>query len=121
MADEPFSFTTSPRSKAGVTILKISGPLTLKHIFGFQIDFRAMKPPILILDLTDCAYMDSAGLGLLMNQYVACQSGKRRLLITGANYRIQALFELTKVSSILQQYPTTEAAEASLQDLTRAI
>ena len=121
MADEPFCFTTSPRSKAGVSIVKISGPLTLKHLFGFQEAFRAMKPPILILDLAECIYMDSAGLGLIMNQFVSCQNGKRRLILTGVNYRVQALLDLTKVSSVLEQFSSTEVAEASLQDLTRAI
>lgn len=121
MTDEPFSYTTSPGFKAGVTILKIIGPLTLNHIFTFQVDFRAMKPPTLIVDLTDCGYMDSAGLGLLMNQYVSAQAGKRKFLLAGANNRIQSLMELTRVSTILQVYPTLADAEAEIQPLTRAV
>ena len=32
-----------------------------------------MQPEALIVDLTDCTYMDSAGLGLIMNYYVSAQ------------------------------------------------
>lgn len=121
MTDEPFSYTTSLGAKTGVTVLKVTGPLTLTHLFTFQSAFREMKPPILIMDLSDCRYMDSAGLGLIMNQFVSAANGKRRFIVTGANSRIQALMELTKVSTILTMYPTTADAEADLQPLTRAV
>ena len=121
MHDEPFSYATSPGSKTGVTVLKLSGPLILRHIFSFQAAFREMKPPILIMDLSDCRYMDSAGLGLIMNQFVSATNGKRGFIVTGANYRIQSLMELTKVSTILTMYRSTAEAEANLLPLTRAI
>lgn len=121
MTDEPFSYDTTPGSKMGVTILKLFGPLTLTQLFTFQGAFREMKPPTLIMDLSDCRYMDSAGLGLIMNQFVAASNGKRGFIVTGANERIQALMELTKVSTVLTLFPTTAEAEASLQPLTRAI
>jgi anti-sigma B factor antagonist len=121
MADAPFSYTTTPGSKSGVTVLKITGPLTLTHLFTFQAAFREMKPSTLIMDLSDCRYMDSAGLGLIMNQFVSAANAKRGFIVTGTNNRIQSLMELTKVSTILRMYPTTAQAEASLQPLTRAI
>ncbi len=60
MSDTLFSYTTAPGSKDGTTVLKITGPLTLASIFDFQNEFRQMKPQLLIVDLTECPYMDSA-------------------------------------------------------------
>jgi anti-anti-sigma factor len=68
---------------------------------------------LLILDLTDSPYMDSAGLGLLMNYYVSAEKNGRKLLLAGANERIQALLQMTRVNLILRNYPTAAEAEAS--------
>ena len=95
-------------------ILKLSGPLTISTIFGFQDQLRAMTPQVLIVDLSETPYMDSAGLGLIMNYFVSAQSHGRKMLLAGVNDRIKALFEMTKVSGVLSQFPTVEAAEASL-------
>jgi anti-anti-sigma factor len=114
MSDAPFSYATSAGAKDGTTVVKLSGPLTLASIFGFQNEFRAMKPPVLIVDLSDCPYMDSAGLGLLMNQFVSAQGSHRHFLLSAVNERIESLFELTQVSAVLKRFPTVEEAEASI-------
>ena len=55
-----------------------------------------MTPQVLILDFSETPYMDSAGLGLVMNSYV-WRSG-RKLLLAGVNERVSELFEdLTRV------------------------
>ena len=114
MSDAPFSYTTSPGAKDDTTVVKMDGPLTLASIFGFQNEFRAMKPLVLIVDLSDCPYMDSAGLGLLMNQFVSAQGSHRHLLLAAVSERIESLFELTQVSAVLKRFPTVEEAEASI-------
>lgn len=95
-------------------ILQLVGPLTLSTIFGFQDEFRAAKPQVLIVDLSKTPYIDSAGLGLLMNYYVSAEHNGRKLLLAGLNHRIVAMLEMTKVQGVLKSFPTVEAAEASL-------
>lgn len=95
-------------------ILQLVGPLTLSTIFGFQDEFRATKPQVLIVDLSKTPYIDSAGLGLLMNYYVSAEHNGRKLLLAGLNHRIVAMLEMTKVQGVLKSFPTVEAAEASL-------
>lgn len=72
-----------------------------------------MKAPCLILDLSGVPYMDSAGLGVLMNGYVSAQNNHREFLLTGVNERVQALLEMTKVDRILRIYQSVESAEAA--------
>ena len=112
MPDEPMKFILRPGSRDGVEILSISGPFTLGNMFEFQRALQEMRPPYLIFDISQVPYMDSAGLGLLVNFYVASQKNGRKMAVVGVTPRIMALFEMTKVDSLLKVYPTVEAAEA---------
>jgi anti-sigma B factor antagonist len=114
MRDEPLTVTAAPGSSEGLTILRLKGPLTLPNTFDFQKDLAQRKPAVLIIDLTESPYMDSAGLGLLMNYYVSAERNGRKLLLAGANDRITALLHTTKVHLILKNYATAAEAEASV-------
>jgi anti-anti-sigma factor len=59
-------------------------------------------------------YMDSAGLGLIMNYYVSAEDGGRKILLACVNERVQALLQMTKVDGVLKSFRTVEEAEASL-------
>jgi anti-anti-sigma factor len=106
------SFTQRPGSRDGVQILSLSGPFTLGNMFALQRELQQMHVPYLIFDITEVPYMDSAGLGLLVNTFVSAQKNGRKIAVAGATPRIMTLFEMTKVDNILPQYPTAEAAEA---------
>ena len=114
MPDSAFSFTTTPGRQDNTLILKLNGPLTLSSMFTFQNDFRAISVPVLIVDLSASPYMDSAGLGLIMNKHVSSETHGSKFLVAGVNDRIDALLELTRVKPLLVIYPTVEAAEDSL-------
>jgi anti-anti-sigma factor len=111
MPDAPMTFTKRPGSRDGVEILSLSGPFTLGNMFELQRALQEMHPPYLIFDISQVPYMDSAGLGLLVNFYVAAQKNGRRMAVVGATPRLMALFEMTKVDSLLKLYPTVEDAE----------
>jgi anti-anti-sigma factor len=114
MRDEPFSYTFTPGQSEGTTILKLVGPLTISTMFGFQDKLRSTQAKVLIVDLSETPYMDSAGLGLIMNYYVSAQDHGRKLLLASVNDRVSALFEMTKVQGVLTKFPTIAEAEASL-------
>jgi anti-anti-sigma factor len=113
MPDEPMTYTQRPGSRDGIEILSLSGPFTLGNMFEFQRVLQELRPLYLIFDITQVPYMDSAGLGLLVNYYVAQQKNGRKMAVVGATPRIITLFEMTKVDSLLQLYPTVEAAEGA--------
>lgn len=114
MQDRELSFSSVNGAKDGVLIVALNGPLLLGNMFDFQSALRELKPPCLILDLSNVPYMDSAGLGVLMNYYVSAQNNHRKLLIVGVSERIKALLEMTKVDKILRLYSSLEAAETAL-------
>jgi len=114
MRDEPLSHSSSAGRRDGTLILKLSGPLTISTMFGFQNEFRVMTPQVMLLDMSEVPYMDSAGLGIIMNYYVSAMDHGRKLLLVGVNHRVTELFHMTKVEGVLSSFPTVEAAEASL-------
>ena len=111
---EVLTYTLRDGRSDGMTVLALAGPLTLSTLFSFQNEFRAMKPKVLILDLSGTPYMDSAGLGLIMNYYVSAQDSGRKILLACVNERVQALLQMTKVDGVLKSFRTVEEAEASL-------
>jgi anti-anti-sigma factor len=111
MADTALTYTSTNGSKDGTIILTLVGPLTLSNMFAFQGPFRSMKPPCLILNMAGVPYMDSAGLGLLTNYFVAAQDEGRKFLMAGVSERILSLLQMTKVDQVLKLYPSVEAAE----------
>jgi anti-anti-sigma factor len=106
------TYHLSDGAKPGIKVVTLEGPMTIGNMFGLQNDLRALKPPCLIVDLSAVPYMDSAGLGVIMNSFVSAQGGGRKLILTGVSDRVRALLEMTKVDSVLVIRDTVAAAEA---------
>jgi anti-sigma B factor antagonist len=114
MDDAPLNYSRAAGGREGLVVIKLTGPLTLKNIFAIQKDLMVDPPQLTIFDLTDVPFMDSAGIGVLINYYVSAEKHGRRMALAGVNQRIDALLELTKVRNLLRTFPTTTEAEAQV-------
>lgn len=94
-------FDVAPEASAEFTKILVSGPITLNNMFGLQTTLRSQSATTLVLDLTEVPYVDSAGLGAIINAHVSAQHRGGRLLLTGVNDRVRKLFQMTKVESVL--------------------
>lgn len=112
MRDEPLRWTARPGSRDGVTVLELDGPLTLVNIFEFQRVLVEITPALTVVDLARVPYMDSAGLGVLINFYVSAEKNGRRTALAGANDRVEALLDMTRVRELLRSVNTVDDAEA---------
>jgi anti-anti-sigma factor len=113
MHDQELTYALLDGPKEGLLILELTGPVTLGNLFGFQDYLRAQQPAAMIIDMTNVPYMDSAGLGLILNFYVSAEKAGRRLSLAAVNQRIMALFQLTRVDTVLALHPTVDAAIAT--------
>lgn len=104
----------SQGAREGQKILSLRGPLTIQTTFDFQNAVRTETSPILIIDLTEVSYVDSAGLGALVGALVTGQKANRQVAFVGANSRVKALMDMTKVSQLFRLYATVEDAQANL-------
>lgn len=114
MTAESLTLESVPGQAPGSRILRLTGPLTLSSLFDFQNALRADPPALLILDLTSVPYMDSAGMGAIINYFVSCQRHGRKLVVAGVNGRVMELFKMTKVDGLLTLTPTVAEAEAAV-------
>ena len=108
--DYTFRTTANPRC----TVLTLRGALTLRHIFALQPQLQAIDADLLIIDCTGLEYMDSAGLGVIVNFYVSQSNSGRKIVLVGISDRVWALFTSTRVDQFFPRFATVEEAESSL-------
>jgi anti-sigma B factor antagonist len=111
MLEQNFHIADIPGSREGIRILRLTGPLTLPNLFGFQSQVRADNSRALILDFTSVPLADSAGVGALVAAYVTRQRDARSLGLVGVNQRIHNALEVTRVESFFNFYETIAEAE----------
>jgi anti-sigma B factor antagonist len=100
--DEPLIFEQREGKSPGTRVFRLSGPLTLKNLFAFQDALRGEpQPRTTVIDLSGVPYMDSAGMGALINYYVHCQKEGAALVVAGVSSRVMELFKMTRVDSII--------------------
>ena len=114
MADSPLQIEDGPGAKEGTRVLKLSGPLTLQNLFGFQSKVRADSSRLLILDFTAVPLADSAGIGALVGAYVSRQKDGRKLGLVGVNQRILHALEVTRVENFFKFFGTVAEAEQDM-------
>jgi anti-anti-sigma factor len=111
--DAPLTLEHREGKLPGTRIVVLNGPLTLRNIFELQTLLRTPPEPTLsILDLSSVPYMDSAGMGLIVNHYVHCQALGNRMVAVGVSPRVMELFKITRVDTVVPRAKTVDAAEA---------
>ncbi len=108
---ETLQVESRPGAAPGTRILKVIGSLTLSCCFEFQDQLRADTSPCLILDMTDVGFVDSSGIGCLVNGYISHHMAGGRLVLAGVNKRIRETLEETRVQQFFSVYDTVEQAE----------
>jgi anti-anti-sigma factor len=96
----------------GTTLLRLHGPLLLGNFFPLQTMVRADSSNLLIIDVSDMPYIDSAGIGCLVGAHVSRENSGRKLIIVGANDRLLTSLKVTKVEQLFKLAPTVEQALA---------
>jgi len=97
---------------SGSAIIRLHGPLLLGNFFPLQSMVRSDTSSLLIIDLADMPYIDSAGIGCLVGAHVSRQGSGRRLVLVGANERLLTSLKVTKVDNLFTFAPTVEQARA---------
>ena len=113
MYNEPLTFEVVPGSSAETRIFRLHGPITLANLFEFQKVLMGGAEKLTIIDFTESPYLDSAGLGALLNYYVSGKRRGRTLRFVAVNYRVAELLKLTSAHTLIQSYDSIEAAEAA--------
>jgi len=96
----------------GTTVLRLHGPLLLGNFFPLQTMVRADNSPLLIIDVSDMPYIDSAGIGCLVGAHVSRENSGRKMVLVGANDRLVTSLKVTKVEQLFTLAPDMDQAMA---------
>ncbi len=96
----------------GTTVLRLHGPLLLGNFFPLQTMVRSDDSQLLIIDVTDMPYIDSAGIGCLVGAHVSREHSGRKLVLVGANDRLLTSLKVTRVDQLFILAPDVQQAMA---------
>ena len=114
MWEEKLTIVNAPGASGEQRILQLNGPITIATLFDFRDTVRGEKTAkTLILDFTQVPYVDSAGVGAIVNAHVSCVNSGRRLILVAVQDRIRTLMKVTNVEQVLTFFPTLEEAQAT--------
>ena len=114
MWDEKLAITDTQGAHEGERIIQLNGPITITTLFGLRDILRAEKTAkTVILDFSQVPYMDSAGVGAIVNAHVSCLNSGRRLVLVAVQDRIRTLMKVTRAEEVLTVYPTLQEAQAA--------
>jgi len=97
---------------SGSVVIRLHGPLLLGNFFPLQTMVRSDTSELLIIDLTDMPYIDSAGIGCLVGAHVSRENSGRKLVLVGVNDRLMTSLKVTKVDQLFSFAPSVERARA---------
>ncbi len=97
----------------GICTIKLTGPLLLSNLFDFQNLLREQKSRGVVIDLSEVPYIDSAGIGVLVNGMVSCKNNGRTLVLTGVAERVMTVLKMTRVDQLFH-FANSKADAAAL-------
>jgi anti-sigma B factor antagonist len=68
-----------------------------------------------LVDLTDCEFIDSTGLAILVEAHERTTEGARGFAICCSNSQVQRLLQITGIDRAMDLHPTRDAALAALR------
>lgn len=86
------------------TTVRCSGRLTAEVAAQLKTEVKKLIPHTkrIVLDLTDLAYMDSAGLGTLVGLYVSAKTSGCELQIIHLSKRVRELLGMTHLLAVFE-------------------
>jgi anti-sigma B factor antagonist len=99
-------------SQPGVKTIVLGGSLTLETVAGFNQKLREETAPVILLDLTKVEWLDSAGVGALVQLLVRRAKGKSSLALAGLSPRNNAVLQVAHVLTLFSVFPTADDALA---------
>jgi len=101
---------TQETPQPGVKTIALIGSLTLETVAGFNQTLREETSPVLLLNLVKLEWLDSAGVGVLVQLLVRRAKGKSALALAGLSPRNHGVLDVAHVLNLFSVFPTAEDA-----------
>jgi len=100
---------------ADALVLHAQGRLTIEDVSGLKRNLeQAWRLSIsrIVLDLSDCPYVDSSGIALLVDALNRSHKEKKAFLLAAPGPQVRSVLQLTKLDKIFQVFPSVQNALA---------
>ena len=114
MSDDGFEICLRPGLLSTSTVISVKGRIVVENLPAFRQSWQSVQTDVVVVDLSAVSYLDSSGIGSLVNAHVACINRGKKLAIAGAPDRVRRLMSLTQVDRVLRLYADTVAAEMNV-------
>ena len=101
-------------SRTGRRVMRLAGKLGIETVPAFLAAARAETAAVLILDMGDLEYMDSSGVGALLQIHVSMAKGNRQLVLASVPEKVRLVLEIARLQSIFPMYSSVAIAEELL-------
>src|SRR5688500_3660576 len=108
------------RWEGTAAIVELAGEVDMHHTPAVHKALLATcekKPQQLVIDMTDVSYLDSSGIGVLVEVFRRVNAYGGRFKLCGVAQRVRSVFEITRLDKFFKMYPTV--AEASAECVNR--
>ncbi|MBN2562576.1 MAG: STAS domain-containing protein [Phycisphaerae bacterium] len=116
MIEKPNSLVKEVRKTGNATVVALSGDVDLHQspdLHARLVEIISERPRRLMLDLREVPYMDSSGVGTLVEVFRRVTAYKGKMVLFGLNSRVRSVFEITKLDRFFTIRESEEqAAEA---------
>lgn len=106
--------------KDGFTIASIEGEVRISTQNEFMKRMNALYESkgsqTVLLDMEKISYMNSAGIGIIVDTFKKFRDNGGRLVLCGLIPNINRLFEVTRLNRFIQIYPSVEEALHTLKN-----
>ena len=96
-------------------ILQLKGNLSLETVHNFIQTARAEQARHLIVNMSDVSFLDSAGVGALVQLFVHRRSQAKTFALSGLSKQSQAVMEVAGLTKLLPIHNSVEEALAKAQ------
>ena len=100
---------------AMAAVVALTGDIDLHHTPGVHqaiVNICERRPALLVIDLRDVHYMDSSGIGTLIEIFRRVNGYGGRLIVCGLNERVRSVFEITRLDKFFKIVSSVEEALA---------
>jgi anti-sigma B factor antagonist len=94
-------------------VLDLAGEIDMKCSVELRnkfIELLKNKPPVLVVNMTEVRFMDSSGLGTLVEALKWCRQNGGQLKLVGMVQSVRNIFEISRLESIFQIYDSEAEA-----------
>jgi anti-sigma B factor antagonist len=107
----------SSKEVNGITVVELEGSVLggpdAAALNDLLHSLAAKRRKKVILDLSSVHTMNSSGLSMLIAALTTLRDAGGTLRVAGASEKIENLFVITKLSTVIEMYPTVKKAAAS--------